>query len=435
MALPNPSSQNMPALCPVASEGVDDFVARHLRRNFTALALDYGFFGLGMSFASTSTILPALAERLGAPNLVIGAMPSIVLLGRSVPAVFSSRVIQPLPRKLPYVLTYTVWERLPWLALALGVLALGESNPDLVVALLAGTLAVAALVGGWLSPAWLDLVGKVIPTAFRGRFFAVGSAFATGLGLGGAIASGYFLREFPFPLGYSLCLGAAFACLVASWGSMTAAREPATGGAEAPLGLAEHLGRLPGILRSNPSFAWYLGAQGFRVIGLMAVGFYTVHALRSLGAEEWNAAGFTFALLAAQALGGLQLGWLGDRLGHRASLLLGAVCAAGAGALAAVLTDLLAYHTVFVLAGLGIASTNISSQNLVMELAGEEEQRPVYLGLASTSHTPFALLAPLLGGALADGLGLRAVFVVAAAVNALGAATYWLKVVEPRRTS
>ncbi|MHB8993594.1 MAG: hypothetical protein ACYC66_18385 [Chloroflexota bacterium] len=44
------------------------FVVEHLRRNFVALALDYGFFGLGMSISSTATVLPVLAERLGRPT-------------------------------------------------------------------------------------------------------------------------------------------------------------------------------------------------------------------------------------------------------------------------------------------------------------------------------------------------------------------------------
>ncbi|MHB1161500.1 MAG: hypothetical protein ACYC66_18380 [Chloroflexota bacterium] len=50
-----------------------------------------------------------------------------MLLGRAAPSVFSARLIEPLPRKLPFVLTYTVWERAPWLLLALGVLLLSAA--------------------------------------------------------------------------------------------------------------------------------------------------------------------------------------------------------------------------------------------------------------------------------------------------------------------
>lgn len=410
------------------------FVSAHVRRNFVALALDLGFFGLGMSFASTSTILPALAERLGAPNLIIGCFPSLFVLGRALPAVFSARVIESLPRKLPFVLTYTLWERLPWLALAAAVFALAESSPEVVLALLVGTVVMVSLVGGSLGPAWMDLVGKLIPTLYRGRFFAVAGAFATGLGLLGAVASGYFLRYHQFPAGYALCLTATFLCLMASFASMAAVREPAVGSSGPPVPFRVHLARLPRILRANPPFAWFLVAQALRVLGMMGAGFYTVNALRFLGAEEWNVASFTFALLGAQAAGGLALGVLADRQGHRASLLLGVCSIGGASLLALVSGDLLLYHGVFLLLGVGMAATSVSAQNLVLELAGRAE-RPTYVGLTSTAQAPFALLAPLVAAVLADGIGLRAVFAAAALLSAASAAIYLMKVAEPRRLS
>lgn len=409
----------------------DAYVETHLRRNFVALALDFGFFGLGMSISSTSTLLPALAARLGAPNLLLGAIPFVVLLGRSLPAVFSARLIEPLPRKLPFVLTYTVWERLPWLMLALALFALGQSSPSLVLALLVVNLLVVAMVGGSLSPAWTELVARVIPTTYRGRLFALAGAFSTSLGLLGAVLSGYLLREHPFPTGYVLCLGATFICLVASYGAMATAKEPAMGVSRPAMGLGPHLARLPRILRSNRTFGWYLAAQGLRMMGTMATGFYAVYALRHLGAEEWQVAGFTFAMLAAQSIGGVGLGLLADRVGHRVSLVVGAIAAGAASLLAVSTTDLVLYHTVFVMLGLAAASYNISSQNLVLELAPAEE-RPIYLGLASTAQAPFLFSAPLLAGFLADCAGFGTLFVVAGLLSLVGAALFILRVEEPR---
>lgn len=412
----------------------NSFVVANLRRNFAALALDYGFFGLGMSFASTTTILPALADRLGAPNLVLGALPSIVMLGRSAPAIFSARLIETLPQKLPFVLTYTAWERLPWLLLAIAVFGWGATDPTIVLVLLVATLASVALVGGALSPAWTDLIARVIPTDYRGRFFAIGGAFATVLGLAGSVLSGYFLRGYPFPIGYSLCLAAAFLCLLASWGSLALAREPASGPYRPAVDLSVHLARIPDLLQANPPFAWYLAARGLTMLGTMATGFYAVYALRYLGAQEWNVASFTFALLAAQTAGGIALGTVADRVGHRASLLVGIVANAGAALLALSTTDLLLYHAVFLLTGISVAANNVSSQTIVMEMASEAE-RPTYLGISSTVPAPFILVAPLLAGTLADTMGMVAVFAAAAVLSAVSAVTYLLRVQEPRRSA
>ena len=47
---------------------------RELRHNVAALGADYALFVVGLAFASQSTILPAFAAHLGAPNVVIGAI-------------------------------------------------------------------------------------------------------------------------------------------------------------------------------------------------------------------------------------------------------------------------------------------------------------------------------------------------------------------------
>jgi MFS family permease len=389
---------------------------------------------LGMTFSSTATMLPALAERLGAPSLIIAAFPTLALLGRSLPALFSPHRIEPLARKLPFVLTYTLWERLPWLGLAVAVFALGESRPGLVLALLVLTLAAVSMVGGYLGPAWMELVGKTIPASHRGRFFAAGSTFSTGTGLVGAALAAYLLREYSFPLGYALCIGATFLALMASYGAMAMTREPAVRLARPALPLRAHLARLPAILSSNRSFTWHLLGRGLAVLAMMVTGFYTVHALRDLGAAEWNVGSFTFAMLAAQSAGALGLGFLADRRGHRVSLTIGSLAAAGAALLALTSADLLIYHGVFALVGVALASATVSAYNLVMELAGEEG-RPTYVGVASAAQAPFALAAPLLGGGLAEAVGLPAVFVAAVVLNLTSAAVYLLLVGDPRRAA
>jgi MFS family permease len=79
-----------------------------------------------------------------------------------------------------------------------------------------------------------------------------------------------------------------------------------------------------------------------------------------------------------------------------------------------------------------MAANNVSSQPLVLEMAGDEE-RPTYLGLSSTMLAPFLLVAPFVAGMLADAAGLRSVFAAAALLSGLAAAAYLLRVQEPRR--
>ena len=86
--------------------------------NVVALAVDFGLFLVGLSFASVATILPAFARHLDAPNVVIGAIPAVMTAGWWLPSLFAAGHTQALARKLPFVLRYTVWERVPFLVLA-----------------------------------------------------------------------------------------------------------------------------------------------------------------------------------------------------------------------------------------------------------------------------------------------------------------------------
>src|SRR5207253_2479455 len=109
------------ASAPAAPQGASEqqmFARRHLRRNLLTIGADVALFSIGISFASQGTILPAFAAFLGAPNLLIGAIPAVFTLGWFVPSIFAARHTETLPRKLPFVMRYTLGERIPFLVLA-----------------------------------------------------------------------------------------------------------------------------------------------------------------------------------------------------------------------------------------------------------------------------------------------------------------------------
>src|SRR5213076_2867576 len=143
-------------------------LSRVLRRNALALGADYGLFMVGLSFASQATILPAFAAHLGAPSVVIGVIPAVMTLGWFLPSLFAAGHTEALSRKLPFVLRYTVWERVPFLVLALAAFVAAERAPALVLGVLLTLLLVITGVGGVLMPAWMDVVGRAIPVTLRG---------------------------------------------------------------------------------------------------------------------------------------------------------------------------------------------------------------------------------------------------------------------------
>lgn len=408
---------------------MDRAVVRH---NFLALGLDYSCYLIGMSFASAATILPAFAAHLGASNVAIGAIPAVLTLGWFLPSLFAAHHTERLSRKLPFVLRYTVWERLPMPALAAVALFLAEPAPALTLAVFFVLLLVMTATGGALMPAWMDIVGRTIPTTLRGRFFGAANLVASVGGLLGTAVTAWLLGSFAPPGSYGLCFLAGSVFMVLSYLALATTWEPAGVVPAAPMPLGAYLRRMPALLRRDRNLSWFLVARGFGTLGTMASGFYTVYALRVWQAPEWQVGAFTTFYLAGQVAGNLALGWLADRVGHRLVLVLGlaALAAGNVVALGAASAEMLG--PVFALAGIQYAALHVSARTILLELAADEGERPTYIGLGNTALAPLSFLGPLAGGLLADRLGFPVVFAVSAAFCLVGLGLLLARVREPR---
>ena len=145
----------------------------------------------------------------------------------------------------------------------------------------------------------------------------------------------------------------------------------------------------------------------------MAVGFYTVYALRAWAAPAVAGGGVHRAAGGRNGRRHAGLAWLADHAGHRLVILGGMAATLGANVMALASPTLSAYGLVFVLAGIQQAALSVSNMPVLLEFAPSDDERPIYMGLGATSLAPVAFAAPLVAGLLADALGFRAVFVVA----------------------
>ena len=405
----------------------------HLRHNVVALGADYALFMVALAFASPSTILPAFAAWLGAPNVVIGAIPAVMTMGWFLPCLFAAPYTEGLARKLPFLVRWTIWERVPFLVLAAAAYWMAERAPGATLAVLLGMLLAVTGVGGLLMPAWMDLIGRAIPVTMRGRFFAVSSVAASVAGLGASAVAADLLAAYRPAVAYALCFLCGTACLLVSFVALVLVREPAAAApAAATEGLGVYLRRLPALLRRDPNFAWYLTARALGSVGSMGAAFYTVYALRAWQAPPATVGLFTALLLAGTIAGTLVLGWLADRAGHLLVVLTGAAAVVAANAVALGAPSLGLFGLVFVLSGVHHASVTVSGLNLLLEFAPAEGEGPTYLGLGQTSLAPVAFVAPLAGGLLADGTGFPAVFTIAALGGTAAMILLALRVRDPR---
>ena len=405
----------------------------HLRHNVVALGADYGLFLVAMSFASPSTILPAFAASLGAPNVVIGAIPAMMTLGWFLPPLFVAAHTETLARKLPFVLRYTIWERVPFAVLAAAAMWLAPTWPGLTLGLLLAMLVVITGVGGALTPAWMDIVGRSVPVTVRGRFFALTAVAAAAAGLAGSALTTEIFARVPAPASYALCFVCATVCMIGSFVALALVREPVARVAPAaPTSLRSYLRRVPQLLQRDPNLRWFLVVRWFSIVGSMASAFYAVYALRAFSAPAATLGLFTALLLTGSMAGLLALGWVADRAGYRLVIMTGIAATLAANVVALVAPSLTAFGAVFLLAGLQEAAFRIAYPTVLLEFAPGPEAQPMYIGVGNTSITPIAFVAPIAAGVLADGAGFGAVFATATVAGALALATLALRVREPR---
>ena len=405
---------------------------RHVRHNAVFLGADFALFLAGLAFASQSTILPAFAEHLGAPNVVIGGIPAVMTLGWFLPSLFAAGHTESLARKLPFVLRLTLWERVPFLLLALVAFFLATPAPAVALAALLLLLLITTGVGGVLMPAWMDIVGRAIPTRLRGRFFGVANVLGCAGGLLGSLGTAYLLARVPPPSSYGVCFLCAAFCMGLSYVALALVREPAAAITAPRRPMGTYLRRIPALLGHDHNLSWFLVARAFGSIGAMAGVFYTVYALRIWAAPDWWVATFTSVLLAGQIAGNLVFGVLADRVGHRLVLIAGAAAGVTANLMALGAPSIGAFAAVFALSGLQMAAVSVSGLNVMLEFAPTADERPTYVGLGTTLLAPVVFAAPLAAGLMVDAAGFPWVFAAAGMGGLVSTALLIARVRDPR---
>lgn len=408
---------------------------RRYRWNYTVMGLDISLFVLALSFASAYGILPLFVRHLSESNVAVGAIPAI-RAATLLPPLFVAGLTERLRRKQPFVLGVTVFERVPYLVLAVATPLLAVSHPTALLWLFYAALVTTTLAAGVAMPAWLDLIARMLPADWRGRFFGLSAALGGLLGVAGGAAAAALLGRFGWVIGGALCFAGAFGVLVLSFACLALGREP-----DAPLHVAARpaagtvWGRFPTVLRGDRNLRRYLIALMLITAASTTASFYIVDAKEALGLSDGAAGLYAVVLLASATAGNVLWGYIGDHTGHKRVVLGGAVCTGLAPLLALAARDPrwgpLGYGLVFVLAGLATSGLQLAAFTFIVDLA-PDGRLPTYLGLTNMVQAPAALSAPLLGAALADARGYPPLFVLTAVLALTGAALVLRFVRDPR---
>jgi MFS family permease len=408
-------------------------IGRNVRWNFLVNTMDGACYWFGMSFFSSTIILPLFVSHFTSSPLTIGLISFLGWGGILLPQLFMANAVERAPRKKYFPVTFGFFlERLPIFLLPPAVYFLAIGQPVLTLVIFFILYTWHNVGAGVIMVGWQDMIAKVIPVEKRGRFFGISNFIGNGTGILGALFVPFVLEKYTFPLGYVFSFTVTAAFLLLSWMSISLTREPSVPSSKLPVSQLDYMRSLPDILRRDRNFRIYLLSQIIFSLSGMATGFLVVYAVQTWDLPDAHASGFMIALQLGLTLANLFFGFFSDHKGHKLTLEIGFLLSILSLVLAVVAPGPWWFFPIFFLRGAVSAGTVLSGISIVYEFT-DAENRPTYIGLANTIPGVMASVSPLFGGWLAGVISYRSMFILSALIGAVSLGLMRFGVHEPRK--
>lgn len=394
------------------------------RSNFALFLLDGIFFTVAMSIMSSNTVIPDFIRRLTDSEVLIGFSSSMFEIGWMLPQLFVARYLVRAERKKWWFAGPNIIVRFAMPLFAVLVFVIGTDRPDLILIAFLVCYGLAAVGDGLVGVPWVDLTGSSLDNRWRARFFGLMPAISGVIMLIAAPHIGNLLNneQLPFPNNYGVLFGIAGALFVLSIIPPLFLNELPSGAASTTVPtFREYIPALGRVLREDRAFSAMIITRMLSSLFMMAAPFYIGFATVELGLSSGVAVSNLLAMqTAGTLLGALIYSWMGNR--HNLLYIRLALLTASALPISALLAGSigpLPLYVGFFASGMALSSLFTSYLNWVIQHV-QPEQRSMYTGLFNTVAALTLLLAPVLGGTIAQVLGYQAVF-AAALVMILGA--------------
>jgi MFS family permease len=400
-------------------EGASKRERRQFPANFAVIAINGLFF-------------PTAGRILGAGLLltwfVSDLTPSATFVAIIVPIQYGLALIaQPLfagwlAGKRRLFLYYTAQSLLRgalWCALGLASYLIGDQQAGLLLLIFFAVIMVDATAAGVGNIVFNDTLARVIPRRLRGRVRSWRGIFGgMAAGVAGLLIRSYFSEHSGVR---------AFGLLFAVAGLFYAAGGLVFALIQGPEGEAAQKQRIPfsdrwrkfGELWRDAAFRRFIYVEVMLVPLVQALPFFTLFARRRLGIETESLGLLVTVDAVAPVVGNFVWGKLADSLGNRRAIIGASLCGLIAPALGFILyvsrigPGLLALSLFAgIVFSVGVAATGIdlATKNHILDLAADEAERPIYIGVNDTLvGLPTMLLAAT--GLVIDLFGFLPVFI------------------------
>jgi MFS family permease len=394
------------------------------RRNFPFFLIDNVLFNLAMGIIGPTTLIPDFIRHLTSSEILIGLSSNLFDVGSTMPQLFIARYLVRCERKKWWFAGPNIPTRFVMLGFAAMTVVLGKDRPQAILLAFLICYGMAAVGNGIANVPWWVLAGTSLDSRWRARMLGLTSASVGVIMLGAAPLIGIVLSSegLAFPNNYAAIFGAAGVLFVLSIVPGVFFHElPGGKAADQVPSLGEFLPSLGHVLRADRVFRAMVITRMLTSLFAMASPFYIGFATVQLGLSSTVAVPI---LLTMQTIGNVSGALVYTWMGARRNLLfirltLGLAALLPISALLATVVGPLPLYFGFLVSGLTAGNLLSSYGNWVITHA-TPDQRPLYAGLFSTIAAATSLIAPFIGGTIAQQVGYEALFVVAL-VMVLGA--------------
>ena len=348
------------------------------------------FWGFGTAFHTVYAVVPLFLKKLGAPEAIAvsstGMFSVLVAIPMLITAALSRNIVS-LKKAVIYVHCLILIVSF-FMGYIFCFSSLGASPNAWKIYLFFFLL--YGLSVGIIVPIWADFLDKTTNKSLRGKFFGLGFAFNSMGGFVGGIALKYLLSaNIPFPKNFGYGFFILFFSLIIGTVVFYFYKEKERQHYKKSLLQFKQETKI--IINSHPNFHKYLISRVFYCATLPAMGLYAIYCQNKFNFEISEVGIFTILNVTAMGFFSYISGNIGDRFGHKYSLVMAYALHLLAILLVLYSKNMLWVYCVFIAVGSGQGAFMPSAMNLIYDFAGERDKK-TYMALIDSFLAPFALI-------------------------------------------
>lgn len=386
---------------------------RHFRRNLAAVAAWEVVWGFGQACVSSAIVLTFVAQ-LTSQKALIGALNITYLL--ALPGLLIAPYLNlGMRRKRLAVGGLHALQVAAWIVVGLATLVLAQQAETVLLIVVFVAHAYIYTVNGFLIAPTYELLSSVFGRRW-GTAQGVQVFCNRIMGVLGGLTAATLLARLPFPQNFGFTFVIGGVCLVVSNLAVGLMIEPTVQGEGAAMhsstartNLAAHLANLGRLIGSHRALGFLLVVTGLLAIIQMVQGFYVVYAIERLRLDASYAGVFASVTFASNGLGGLVMGALGDRFGHRQLQAVSMAFYVVSFIAVLAMHSVEVFYVALALSAVATMGATIANINLACAFAPPGE-KGAYAAITRLVTAPATALGMFASGLLIDVLGFVGVF-------------------------